>query len=118
MSMDREKLTTLHESFWKEPIKEEKVDKKALAAAAERTKSAMSFLRKIHKAVEAAALETVMDALEKAATKGDIDDKQEARLKAAWSRKKETLANNPKETEPTAAEEKEVEATEEAPAAA
>jgi len=114
MSLDREKLTSLKESFWTEPIKEASATatKKDLAAAAERTKHAMSFLRKIHKAVEAAALEEVMDALEKAATKGDIDDKQETRLKDAWKRKKETLSNNPTATEPTAAEEQEVTADE------
>lgn len=120
MSLDREKLTGLKESFWKEePIKEASATatKKELAAATERTKSAMSFLRKIHKATEASALEEVMDALEKAATKGDIDDKQETRLKDAWKRKKENLSSNPAATEPTATEEEEVKADEtEAPA--
>ena len=157
MSLDREKLTSLKESFWKEPvveakdkaaeylknmrlaydafkretkddktsfeqfkkhmeekegchIKEATTTKKELAAAAERTKSAMSFLRKIHKATEAGSLETVMDAIEKAATKGDIDDKQETRLKDALKRKKENLASNPEPTEPTVTEEEEVKA--------
>jgi len=111
MSLNREKLTGLKESFWKEddpkkvPIKESTATKKELAAAAERTKSAMSLLRKIHKATEAGSLETVMDAIEKSATKGDIDDKQETRLKDACKRRKEALASSPKETEPTAAEE-------------
>jgi hypothetical protein len=93
---------------------EAKETKKDKVAAAERTKHAMSFLRKIHKATEASALETVMDALEKAATKGDIDDKQETRLKDAWKRRKEALASDPKapETEPTKEEEKDVEASE------
>lgn len=109
MSVNREDLTGLKESFWTEPkIKETVATKKELAAAGERTKSAMSFLRKIHKATEAAALEDVMNAIEKAATKGDIDDKQETRLKDAWTRKKEALASNPVETEPTATEEEEV----------
>ena len=108
MSVDREKLTDLKESFWKEPVKEATATKKELAAAAERTKHAMSFLRKIHKATEAGSLESVLDAIEKSATKGDIDDKQETRLKDACKRRKETLASNPKETEPTATEEQEV----------
>lgn len=113
MSVNREELTGLKESFWTEPkIKEAVATKKELAAAAERTKSAMSFLRKIHKATEAAALEDVMNAIEKAATKGDIDDKQETRLKDAWNRKKDGLANNPTATEPTATEEEEVKADE------
>jgi hypothetical protein len=113
MSVDREKLTELKESFWKEPMVEATATKKELAAAAERTKSAMSFLRKIHKATEAGSLEPVMDAIEKAATKGDIDDKQETRLKDALKRRKEAIASNPKETEPTAAEEEGVAASEE-----
>lgn len=95
-------------------IKETKQTKKDLAAAAERTKSALSFLRKIHKTVEAGALETIMDAIEKAGVKGDIDDKQEDRLKSALTRRKEALAANPKapEAEPTKEEEKDVEASE------
>lgn len=93
---------------------EAKESKKDLAAAAERTKHALSFLRKIHKAVEAGALETIMDAIEKAGVKGDIDDKQEDRLKSALTRRKEALKANPKaaETEPTKEEEKDVEANE------
>jgi len=85
--------------------------KKEDEAAAAVTKSAVSLLRKIHKAENVEALEDIMNTLEKSATKGSISSEQETRLKAAWARRKEALKDNPKAPadEPTQAEEDAIE---------
>jgi hypothetical protein len=85
--------------------------KKEDDAAQAITKSSTSLLRKIHKADSADSLEKIMDEIEKSATKGKINAEQETRLKAAFARREKALQANPKapETEPTQAEEKEIE---------
>jgi len=88
-----------------------KESKKEDEAAAAVTKMATSLLRKIHKAADIAALEDIMNNIEKTATSGKISGEQETRLKAALARRKEALEKNPTapETEPTAKEEEEIE---------
>jgi hypothetical protein len=94
-------------------IKEEvmpKATKADLAAAEERTKTAMSLLRKIHKAKNIDELNDIMNTIEKDATTGKIDDKQEQRLKDSWARRKDVLDKAPADpgVDPTADEEKAV----------
>jgi hypothetical protein len=88
-----------------------KEDKAAAEAAASITKSATSLLRKIHKADSAEVLRGIEDDIEKSAVKGKINAEQETRLKNAADRRAKVLKENPKapETEPTQAEEKEIE---------
>lgn len=89
--------------------------KKDLAAAGERTKKAQSLLRKIHKSVAMGDLDDAIDAVEKAAVKGDIDDKQASALKTASDRREKKVKaqeSDPKPTEPSQSEDDEVKANE------
>jgi len=97
-----------------QPLNETRGEKKA---AAERTKNALSILRKLHKAVAMGDIDDICDKIEKSTLKGDIDDKQQATLKTACDRREKLIRSkeeNPPETEPTKEEEQSVEATDEA----
>jgi len=85
--------------------------KKEDEAEVGKTKTALSMLRKIHKATEITKVEELLNDLEKEATKGKISPEQETRLKDAAKRRKEALAANPAtpETEPSKEEEESLE---------
>jgi len=97
----------------KEGVVEARGEKKA---AAERTKNALSILRKIHKAVAMGDIDDICDKIEKSSLKGDIDDKQQGVLKTACDRRGTLIRSkeeNPPTEEPTKEEEQSVEATDE-----